>query len=144
MTRISQFDYMLATTPDESAGPPYGADPAEPGADEAYAVAASMVREALRLAADVALDDAVNGGVLLGRMAGLSLAEIGGRLGMTKQAVHKRVLAISQRWPHLGEAIGGAAAPLDEEAVGTRVIVENIRKIERTRQEATRWMNKPN
>ena len=103
-----------------------------------------MVREALRLAAAVALADAVNGGILLGRMAGMSLAEIGQKNGMTKQAVHKRVLTIAARWPALGAVLTGAAAPLDEEIAGREAVIRTRQKTEKMRQEATRWMNRPN
>ncbi len=148
MAKTSQYDFLLATTPDESAAHPYDFDPdddpAADGGGEAFRLAATMAREAFRLAADVALADAVNGGILLARMAGLSLAEIGARLGMSKQAVHKRVMAMARRWPALGEVITGATAPLDEEAAGRQSFIDTYRKLEKIRQEATRWMSKPN
>jgi len=59
MDKISQYDYMEAVTPAPSYDP-------EPPEDEALAVAASMVREALRLAALGALSDPVNGGICWG------------------------------------------------------------------------------
>ena len=135
MTRMTQYEYMLSITPDP--GP-------DDKAEDEYVIAATMVREALRLAADVALSDAVNGGILLGRMAGLSLAEIGQKNGMTKQAVHKRVLTIAARWPVLGEVLTGAAATLDEEIAGRQAVIRTRQKTEKMRQEATRWMNRPN
>ena len=135
MDKISQYDYMEAVTPAPSYDP-------EPPEDEALAVAASMVREALRLVADVTLSDHTNGRILLARMAGMSLAEIGSRLGMTKQAVHKRVITIACNWPALASALTDSA-PVDDIAVdiGLMKTQEETRKI---RQEATRWMNKPN
>ena len=135
MTRMTQYEYMLSITPDP--GP-------DDKTEDAYVIAATMVREALRLAADVSLSDAVNGGILLGRMAGLSLAEIGQKNGMTKQAVHKRVLTIAARWPALGEDLTGAAAHLDEEIAGRQAVIKTRQKTEKMRMEATRWMNKPN
>lgn len=143
MARTSQYDYLLATTPDESAEASYD-DPSPDEAEDAFRIAAAMVREALRLAAAVALADAVNGGILLGRMAGMSLAEIGQKNGMTKQAIHKRVCAISVRWPALGEVLTGAAVPLDEEIAGRQAVIRTRQKTEKMRQEATRWMNRPN
>lgn len=143
MTRMSQYEYLLAVTPDEAAEETYS-DTEPDEAEEAFRLAAAMVREALRLAAAVALSDAVNGGILLGRMAGLSLAEIGQKNGMTKQAVHKRVLAIAARWPALGEVLTGAAAHLDEEIAGRQAVIRTRQKTEKMRQEATRWMNRPN
>ena len=143
MTRTSQYEYLLAVTPDEAAEEAYS-DPEPDEAEDAFAVAAAMVREALRLAAAVALSDAVNGGILLGRMAGLSLAEIGQKNGMTKQAVHKRVLTIAASWPALGEVLTGAAARLDEEIAGRQAVIRTRQKTEKMRQEATRWMNRPN
>ena len=141
MTRMSQYEYLLATTPaDEEAY----SDPEPDEAEDAFAVAAAMVREALRIAAAVALSDAVNGGILLGRLAGLSLAEIGQQNGMTKQAVHKRVLTIAARWPALGEVLTGAAARLDEEIAGRQAVIRTRQKTEQMRREATSWMNKPN
>lgn len=135
MDKISQYDYMEAVTPAPSYDP-------EPPEDEALAVAASMVREALRLVADVTLSDSTNGRILLARMSGMSLAEIGSRLGMTKQAVHKRVITIACNWPALASALTDSA-PVDDIAVdiGLMKTQEETRKI---RQEATRWMNKPN
>lgn len=141
MARMSQYEYLLATAPaDEDAYSDYEPDEAE----DAFRLAATMVREALRLAAAVALSDAVNGGILLGRMAGLSLAEIGQKNGMTKQAVHKRVLTIATSWPALGAVLTGAAAPLDEEIAGREAVIRTRQKTEKMRQEATRWMNRPN
>lgn len=135
MDKISQYDYMEAVTPAPSYEP-------EPPEDEALAVAASMVREALRLVADVTLSDSTNGRILLARMSGMSLAEIGSRLGMTKQAVHKRVITIAYKWPALASALTDSA-PVDDVAVdiGLMKTLEETRKI---RQEATQWMNKPN
>ena len=135
MADMSQYEYMLAVTPDEAP---------EEKPDDSFSAAASMLREALRLIAEVLEDDADDGAILAWRFAGLSMAEIGGRLGMTKQAVHKRIRNIAQRWPSLGKAISGATAPLDERIVGKVSIVENYQKLEKIRQEATRWMNKPN
>ena len=137
--KISQYEYLLATTPAEE----IDSEP-EDASEEVFRIAASMVREALRLAAEVALTDAVNGGILLGRMAGMSLAEIGQRQGMSKQAVHKRVLAIAGRWPPLAEVLTGAMNPLDEEIVGQQTVIKNRQQTENMRQEATRWMNRPN
>ena len=135
MDKISQYDYMEAVTPAPSYEP-------EPPEDEALAVAASMVREALRLVADVTLSDSTNGRILLARMSGMSLAEIGSRLGMTKQAVHKRVITIAYNWPALASALTDSA-PVDDVAVDISLMktLEETRKI---RQEATQWMNKPN
>lgn len=143
MTRMSQYEYLLAVTPDEAAEEAYS-DPEPDEAEDALRLAAAMVREALRLAAAVALSDAVNGGILLGRMAGLSLAEIGQKNGMTKQAVHKRVLTIAASWPALGAVLTGAAARLDEEIAGRQAVIRTRQKTEKRRQEATRWMNRPN
>jgi DNA-directed RNA polymerase specialized sigma24 family protein len=132
--RISQYEYLLATTP---------APESEDAEETALALAASMTREALRLVAQVALGDAVDGGVLLGRMAGMSLAEIGQRLGMSKQAVHKRVRGMARAWPPLAAALTGAANPLDE-TVADQDVLRTRSETERIRQEATRWMNRPN
>lgn len=134
MRRISQYEYLLATTP---------APESEDAEETALALAASMTREALRLVAQVALGDAVDGGVLLGRMAGMSLAEIGQRLGMSKQAVHKRVRGMARAWPPLAAALTGAANPLDE-TVADQDVLRTRSETERIRQEATRWMNRPN
>lgn len=106
--------------------------------------AAHMLREALRLIADVSIDDQTNGVILLSRMAGLSLAEIGSRMGMSKQAVHKRVMVISRQWPPLADVLTGTAAALDEAIAGNQKIIETRNELDRIRQEATRWMNKPN
>ncbi len=137
MSQIAQYDYLLATTPAEDS------HPWDEGADELLPVAASMVREALRLAALVALSDPVNGGILLGRMAGLSLSEIGQRSHMTKQAVHKRIVAIGRRFPALAGVLTGSPTALDE-TVACAGVDRTMKETEHIRQEATRWMNRAN
>ena len=137
MSRIAQYDYLLATTPAEDR-PPWDDE-----RDELLPVAASMVREALRLAALVALSDPVNGGILLGRMAGMSLSEIGMRNRMTKQAVHKRIVAIGRRFPALAGVLTGSPSALDETVACARVD-QTMRETEHIRQEATRWLTRAN
>ena len=137
MPRIAQYDYLLATTPAEDR-PPWDDE-----RDELLPVAASMVREALRLAATVALADPVNGGILLGRMAGMSLSEIGMRNRMTKQAVHKRIVAIARRFPALAGVLTGSSTALDETVACARVD-RTMKETEHIRQEATRWLNRAN
>lgn len=105
--------------------------------------AAHMLREALRLIADVSIDDQTNGVILLSRMAGLSLAEIGSRMGMSKQAVHKRVVLIVSKWPPLADAMNTPAA-MDEHMAGPVHLVRKIENDTKQRQEATRWMQRKN
>ena len=115
----------------------------EPPPPDPVEIAAGMLREALQLIATVALSDAENGQIVLSRMAGKSLSEIGISLHISKQAVHKRVLSIADRWPHLAAAICDKT-PAAYDVADHVAILAKQHRLEKKRQEATRWMSRPN
>jgi hypothetical protein len=134
MQKASKFEVISATIP--------APEPKE-YEDDPFNIAAGMVREVIRLLADVATPDYVNGMIVLNRMAGLSLAETGSKLGMSKQAVHKRIIAIITKWPQLADALTDRA-PLDEDMTGKIQVLKTMEEDNKIRQEVTRWMNRPN
>jgi predicted DNA-binding protein YlxM (UPF0122 family) len=139
MQKITQYEYALETTPapepeDESQG------------QCAFALAASMLREALRLIAEVSDADTEDGVILTMRFAGLSLSEIGCRRKISKQAVHKRIRCMAARWPQLEDAlVHSAGSGYDEHLAGlSDAILRKVQDNEKLRREKTKWMNKPN
>lgn len=135
MDEITQYDYLLETTPAEDQ------DESPCGS---FATAAAMTREALRLVAEVFCADAEDGIVLLLRFAGLSLAQIGERRGMSKQAVHKRILSMASKWPQLADALA-STANYDEALAGMEIaMAKRLHEIHAKRKDLTRWMNRQN
>lgn len=135
MAEISQYDYMLATTPEE--------EPDEQP-DDAFRLAASMLRESLRIIAEVFMSDASDGIILLLRFSGMSLAQIGDKRGMSKQAVHKRIVNMARKWPQLAEALI-STADYDAELAGHEMkVTQTIQATNARWREATRWMNRQN
>lgn len=135
MADISQYEYMLATTPE---------DKPDEQADEAFRMAASMLRESLRLISEVFLSDASDGIILLLRFSGMSLAQIGDKRGMSKQAVHKRIVNMARKWPQLADALINTA-DYDAELAGHEIkVTQTIQATNARWREATRWMNRQN
>ena len=138
--RISQYEYMQAVTPAED----YNSEPDESRAEESpEAIAATMTREALRLVSEVFDWNSESGGVLLARFAGLSLAEIGARRGISKQAIHKRIRCIVEQWPQLGPVLLPNNS-YDEQMAEPKIINSKISDVNEKWKEATRWMKKVN
>ena len=99
--RQSQYDFALETIRDPS---PY------PGEEVAVDVtdwerAGELLRVAMLEMFDVASNNPRRLAVGLGRVAGMSLEEIGGRLGMTRQGVHKHLLEIERRNARVGAVL---------------------------------------
>lgn len=135
MTEISQYDYMLQTTPER--------DPEEQPGDS-FAIAATMLRESLRLIAEVLTHDPNDGAILAWRFSGLSMAQIGGKMGMSKQAVHKRIGNMARKWPQLSEALT-SSADYDAYLAGQDIsVTQTIQATNARWREATRWMNRQN
>lgn len=135
MADISQYDYMLATTPE---------DKPDEQADEAFRMAASMLRESLRLIAEVFMSDASDGIILLLRFSGMSLAQIGDKRGMSKQAIHKRIVNMAHKWPQLADALINTA-DYDAKLAGHEIrVTQTIQATNARWREATRWMNRQN
>ena len=135
MADISQYEYMLATTPE---------DEPDEQADEAFRMAASMLRESLRLIADVFMSDASDGIILLLRFSGMSMAQIGDKRGMSKQAIHKRIVNMGRKWPQLADALINTA-DYDAELAGHEIkVTQTIQATNARWREATRWMNRQN
>lgn len=137
MQKITQYEYALKTTPapepeDESQG------------QCAFALAASMLREALRLIAEVSDADTEDGVILTMRFAGLSLSEIGCRRKISKQAVHKRIRSMAARWPQMEDALAQGAGYDEHLARQSDAILLKMQDNEKLRREKTKWMNKPN
>jgi predicted DNA-binding protein YlxM (UPF0122 family) len=135
MAEISQYDYMLATTPEEEP---------EEQQEDAFRLAASMLRESLRLIAEVFMSDASDGIILLLRFSGMSLAQIGDKRGMSKQAIHKRIVNMAHKWPQLADALI-STADYDAELAGHEIrVTQTIQATNARWREATRWMNRQN
>jgi hypothetical protein len=135
MAEISQYDYMLATTP---------AEEPEEQQEDAFRLAASMLRESLRLIAEVFMSDASDGIILLLRFSGMSLAQIGDKRGMSKQAIHKRIVNMARKWPQLADALINTA-DYDADLAGHEIrVTQTIQATNARWREATRWMNRQN
>jgi hypothetical protein len=135
MAEISQYDYMLATTPVEEP---------EEQQEDAFRLAASMLRESLRLIAEVFMSDASDGIILLLRFSGMSLAQIGDKRGMSKQAIHKRIVNMARKWPQLADALINTA-DYDADLAGHEIrVTQTIQATNARWREATRWMNRQN
>jgi hypothetical protein len=135
MAEISQYDYMLATTPKEEP---------EEQQEDAFRLAASMLRESLRLIAEVFMSDASDGIILLLRFSGMSLAQIGDKRGMSKQAIHKRIVNMARKWPQLADALINTA-DYDADLAGHEIrVTQTIQATNARWREATRWMNRQN
>ncbi len=135
MAEISQYDYMLATTPEEEP---------EEQQEDAFRLAASMLRESLRLIAEVFMSDASDGIILLLRFSGMSLAQIGDKRGMSKQAIHKRIVKMARKWPQLADALINTA-DYDADLAGHEIrVTQTIQATNARWREATRWMNRQN
>jgi hypothetical protein len=135
MAEISQYDYMLATTPEEEP---------EEQQEDAFRLAASMLRESLRLIAEVFMSDASDGIILLLRFSGMSLAQIGDKRGMSKQAIHKRIVNMARKWPQLADALINTA-DYDADLAGHEIrVTQTIQATNARWREATRWMNRQN
>jgi hypothetical protein len=135
MAEISQYDYMLATTPEEEP---------EEQQEDAFRLAASMLRESLRLIAEVFMSDASDGIILLLRFSGMSLAQIGDKRGMSKQAIHKRIVNMARKWPQLADALINTA-DYDADLAGHEIrVTQTIQATNARWRAATRWMNRQN
>lgn len=133
--KYTQYDYMLATTPE---------DEAEEKPEDAFALAAGMLRESLRLIAEVLTHDPNDGAILAWRFSGLSMAQIGGKMGMSKQAVHKRIGNMARKWPQLSDALT-SSADYDQYLAGQDIsVAQRIQATNARWREATRWMNRQN
>jgi len=133
--KYTQYDYMLATTPE---------DEAEEKPEDAFALAAGMLRESLRLIAEVMTYDSHDGVILAWRFSGMSLAQIGDKMGMSKQAVHKRIGNMARKWPQLSEALT-SSADYDQYLAGHDICVMKTVQATNSRwREATRWMDRKN
>lgn len=83
-------------------------------------------------------------GVAIARAAGLSYAEIGARLHISKQAAHKHISAIAARNATLGEYLSGnSAAPAAIQAFPADVTEIERRANEELRR-ATAWLKRRN
>lgn len=152
--RPSQYEVLMAITPAKDTDFLDFLDPEDPLLTEYQADcdgdppltdfdrAATMLRESLRIIGEVCFTDRLAGMIVLWRMSGLSLAEIGARCRMSKQAVHKRIRIIAERWPMLSTAIDGDTPPYDPHAAGPLDTAKAAAKDAATRQSASAWMHR--
>jgi predicted DNA-binding protein YlxM (UPF0122 family) len=103
--------------------------------------AAQMARMLIRHILNAAEDDACDCMMMLQRAAGLTLAEIGIRHRITKQAVHKRLTRIVKRHPEMDEYLQlKKAGRLDEHISGDVEILELRNKQHRKMKEVSTWI----
>jgi len=89
-----------------------GEDSQEESGGDVLAMAAGMMREAVRVMWNAARHDDSLLRLCLMRGAGFSLAEMAERCGCTKQAVHKRLKRLARRNPKVADYIR-TGNPLD-------------------------------
>lgn len=130
------YEYALGTVPAR-----YPDDEEQEDLASNIAIAARMARMLVRHILASAGNDARSCMMMLQRSAGMTLAEIGMRHGVTKQAVYKRFAKIVARHPEMEEYLQLSKADrLDEAVSGPAELLEIRNRQHRKMKELSNWV----
>lgn len=116
----------------------------EPTTPDPVREAAEMCRNACVLVLDSADWNAVRIAVCMARCAGLSYAEIGARLQLSKQAVQKHIAEVAKVNPAFAEYLAGKAVAVEALRMDLDHVIDLERAFGHRLREETRWMKRVN